>query len=291
MSNPACASVTVTYPGFPAAGAGIANADPAMRVAFFALLHDQDRNTPIRVYARDGAGNEASTGVDTRVFPKPFRQSRIEVPDAFLARVVPEILQHSPTFKVNDPNNLVEAFLAINRDLRRENNAAIAALAAKTSPKLLWDGPFQQLSNTQVESTFADRRTYFHDGKEIDRQVHLGFDLASLAKTPVHASNAGVVVFADFLGIYGNCVVVDHGLGVQSLYGHLSSFEVNVGASVAKGQSLGRSGMTGLAGGDHLHFTTLVGGQPVTPVDWWSKQWVEDRILRKFREAGASKTE
>jgi len=89
------------------------------------------------------------------------------------------------------------------------------------------------------------------------------------------------------VGIYGNCVVVDHGLGVQSLYAHLSSVDVKDGDRVSRDTVLGRSGMTGLAGGDHLHFTMLVHGVQVTPVDWWSRQWVEDRILRKLREAGA----
>ena len=85
------------------------------------------------------------------------------------------------------------------------------------------------MSNSQVESRFADRRTYYFDDKEIDKQVHLGFDLATVQRAPVHASNAGKVVFADFLGIYGNCVILDHGLGVQSLYAHLSTIGVKVG--------------------------------------------------------------
>jgi len=115
--------------------------------------------------------------------------------------------------------------------------------------------------------------------------VHLGFDLASTAQAPVQASNGGRIVFADFLGIYGNCVIVDHGLGLQSLYAHLSSIGVKVGDTVTQGQELGRSGTTGLAGGDHLHFTMLLGGHAITPVDWWSEQWVQDRVLRKLREA------
>jgi murein DD-endopeptidase MepM/ murein hydrolase activator NlpD len=152
---------------------------------------------------------------------------------------------------------------------------------------MLWEGPFAQLTNSQVEASFADQRTYFYAGKEIDRQVHLGFDLAVTANVAIAAANKGTVVYADFLGIYGNTVVVDHGMGLQSLYAHLSSIEVKPGDTVQKGQTVGRSGMTGLAGGDHLHFTMLLNGHPVTPVDWWSQQWVEDRVLRKFREAGA----
>jgi len=277
----------VTYPGFPAAGAGIPAADPALKVAFFALLWDQDLNAPISVFARDAAGNQARANFEYRVFPKPFKKSRIDISDAFLQRVVPEILQHSPGLKVEDPNDLVASFLAINGTLRRQNTEAIAALAKDTSPKISWDGPFTQLTNSQVEASFADQRTYFYGGKEIDRQVHLGFDLAVTANVPVAVANRGTVVYADFLGIYGNTVVVDHGMGLQSLYAHLSSIEVKPGDTVQKGQAIGRSGMTGLAGGDHLHFTMLLNGHPVTPVDWWSQQWMEDRVLRKFREAGA----
>ncbi len=131
---------------------------------------------------------------------------------------------------------MLKGFLEINGNLRKKNNDTIAALAAKSQPKMLWTEAFAPMGNAQVESRFADRRTYFHDDKEIDKQVHLGFDLASLQRAPVHASNAGVVVYADYLGIYGNCVIVDHGLGVQSLYAHLSTIGVKVGDAVTKGQ-------------------------------------------------------
>jgi murein DD-endopeptidase MepM/ murein hydrolase activator NlpD len=150
---------------------------------------------------------------------------------------------------------------------------------------MLWDGPFVQLSNSKVEASFADHRTYVYEGKEVDQQVHLGFDLAVTANVPIAASNRGKVVHADYLGIYGNCVILDHGLGVHSLYAHLSSIGVKPDQIVEKGATIGRSGMTGLAGGDHLHFTMLVHGRAVSPVDWWSRQWMEDRIARKLREA------
>jgi murein DD-endopeptidase MepM/ murein hydrolase activator NlpD len=277
----------LTYPGYPAEAVGITGADPSLKVAFFALLWDQDLSTPISVFARDEAGNESRASFAYRVFPKPFRKSRIEITDAFLQRIVPAILGETPELEA-DSNDLVGSFLKINGELRQKNAETIEAQAVKTSPSMQWEGPFLQLSNTQVEAGFADQRTYFYQGKEIDRQVHLGFDLASLANAPVQASNRGTVLFADYLGIYGNCVIVDHGLGLQSLYAHLSSMDVRPGDVVQKGGQLGRTGMTGLAGGDHLHFTMLLHGQPVTPVDWWSRQWIEDRLMRKFREAGAA---
>jgi murein DD-endopeptidase MepM/ murein hydrolase activator NlpD len=278
----------VEYPGYPAAGAaieGVKLADPALRVAFFALLHDQDRNAPIRLFARDEAGNTARADFDFRVFPKPFKRSRIEVDDKLLDRVVPAILDGTTEVKPEGDN--LAKFLVINSELRQKNNAKIASFAAQTKPELLWRGAvFHPFGNTAVESAFADHRTYVYKGKEVDQQVHLGFDLASYAGTPIVSANRGIVVFADELGIYGNCVIIDHGFGVQSLYGHLSSIEVKAGQTVEKEEQIGRSGMTGMAGGDHLHFTMLVNGHMVNPVEWWDAHWIQDRILRKLRAAG-----
>jgi len=279
----------VEYAGFPASGAGVTNADPSIRIAFFALLHDQGLDTPIAAFARDEAGNQAKATFVDNVFEKPFKKSRIEIDDKFMNKTVPDIVEHSPELKMapppQDSPELLAAFLKVNGDLRRINADQIAALAAKTSPRLLWEGPFVQLGNSQVEARFADRRTYFHNGKEIDRQTHLGFDLAVTAHVPVAAANAGTVLNASWLGIYGNCVIIDHGMGVQSLYGHLMSFDVKVGDTVTRGQEIGRSDSTGLAGGDHLHFTMLVGGRMVNPVEWWDPHWIADRVERKLKEA------
>jgi murein DD-endopeptidase MepM/ murein hydrolase activator NlpD len=273
----------VEYPAF--AGSSVGINDPAIRVAFFVLAFDQDRNTNIMVFARDVAGNQATSNVEHRVFPKPFAKSRIQIDDAFLQRVVPAIAQNTPGANI-DTNDALKGFLTINRDLRRQNNQTIAELAAKTRPEMMWREAFSQLGNTSIESRFADYRTYVYKGDEIDQQVHLGFDLASLQQAPVTASNRGVVVYANYLGIYGNCVIVDHGLGVQSLYAHLSTIDVKEGDTVEKGQTLGRTGTTGLAGGDHLHFTLLVNGVAVNPIEMWDRKWMEDRVFRKIREAG-----
>ena len=273
------------YPGYPAAGArgeGVSISDPALRVAFYALLHDQPVNTPMRVFARDEAGNTARADFDFRTFPKPFKRSRIELDDRFLDRVVPAILE--TTTEVKPEGDMLGKFLVINGELRRKNAEKIASFAKQTSAEMLWGGVvFHPFTNSAVESAFADQRTYLYKGKEVDKQTHLGFDLASIAGKPVVASNAGKVLFAEELGIYGNCVIIDHGMGVQSLYAHLSSIAVQAGETVAKEQELGRSGMTGLAGGDHLHFTMLVNGRMVNPVEWWDTHWIADRILRKLR--------
>jgi murein DD-endopeptidase MepM/ murein hydrolase activator NlpD len=153
---------------------------------------------------------------------------------------------------------------------------------------MLWQDAFQPLINAAIEAKFADFRTYTYAGKEIDKQTHLGFDLAVTQHIPIKASQRGIVVHASYLGIYGNCVIIDHGLGVQTLYGHLSSIGVKVGDKVDKGQQIGISGQTGLAAGDHLHFTVLVNGAPVNPVEWWDPKWMKDRVFRKIMEGGGS---
>jgi murein DD-endopeptidase MepM/ murein hydrolase activator NlpD len=280
----------IEYVGFPAAGAGVTGADPTTKVAFFALLFDQPLNAPIVVFARDEAGNQSKATFMDNAFEKPFKKSRIQLDDKFINRVVPEILERSPELKMQPPadgSDMLPAFLRINGELRKINADEIAAMARKTSADKLWQGPFVQLGNSQVEASFADRRTYIYQGKEVDQQTHLGFDLAVTEHVPVLAANAGVVLNASWLGIYGNCVVIDHGMGVQSLYGHLMSFDVKVGDKVTRGQQIGRSDSTGLAGGDHLHFTMLVGGRMVNPVEWWDPHWISDRVERKLREAGA----
>ena len=277
-----------SYPTYPGSAAGLT--DPALRVGFFAMRWDQDVNTPIVAYARDPGGTEATAPVEHKPFRKVFQQSRIPIDQPFLDRVVPAIASNTPglTVDTTTPEARLQGFLMINGELRKQNAETILELAAKTAPELRFREAFAQMGNSQVESRFADQRTYFFANKQIDKQVHLGFDLATVQRDAVHASNRGEVVFADFLGIYGNCVVVDHGLGVQSLYAHLSSIGVKVGDTVEKGQELGRTGATGLAGGDHLHFTMLLQGTPVNPVEWWDPHWLQDRVFRKITEAGGT---
>ena len=274
------------YPFYPGSAVGIS--DPAVRVGFFALRHDQSVDERISAYARDVAGNEATVALEHRPFVKQFINSKIPIDQNFLDKVVPAIASNTPELKIDTstPEGLLKGFLEINGNLRKKNGDYIASLAAKSQPRMLFTEAFKQMMNSQVESRFADRRTYYFDNKEIDRQVHLGFDLATVQRAPVHAANAGVVVHADYLGIYGNCVIIDHGLGVQSLYAHLSQIGVKVGDTVKKDQEIGRTGSTGLAGGDHLHFTMLVQGVPVNPVEWWDQHWLQDRVFRKVTEAG-----
>jgi murein DD-endopeptidase MepM/ murein hydrolase activator NlpD len=265
------------FPAFPAGPA-----DSALYAALYALPWNLPANTPVTVSAQDEAGNAVSRGLAVDVRARKFPIDTVEIREQFLASKMPELL---PERGQIPPDQLLQAFLTVNRDKRKEAEAMKKKLAEKSNPTPLFEGAFLQPRNTKVFSNFAETRTYRYQGKDVDTQVHLGYDLASVKRSPVPAANSGVVIYAAPLNIYGNTVVIDHGWGLQTLYGHLSTIEVKEGDEVKKGQELGRTGSTGLALGDHLHFEVLIHGVSVTPVEWWDGRWIRDHIGRPLREA------
>ncbi|MGH7314308.1 MAG: M23 family metallopeptidase, partial [Candidatus Rokuibacteriota bacterium] len=249
----------------------------------FALPHDFAGGSPLTVNAQDEAGNTAARGIATEVLPRRFRRETINVTDALLQVKVAELLPQHPAGRP-----LVDGFLAINRDQRRQAEEEKRRLSGTTADRPLWDGAFLQPKNTKVFSNFAETRIYRYQGREIDTQIHFGYDLASIKQASVPAANNGVVVFAGPLTIYGNTIIVDHGLGLMTLYGHLSTIGVKGGERVTRGQEIGRTGTTGLATGDHLHYEVLVHGVSVTPLEWWDAKWVRDRIGAPLANAGVN---
>jgi murein DD-endopeptidase MepM/ murein hydrolase activator NlpD len=264
-------------------GTALAGGGPRDRFALYAVPYTLESPRDIRVVAEDDVGNRTEQSFVDRYFEHPLGHEQLVVSEDFMNKVVPEILSHTPDLA--DQGDLLKNFLQINGELRRRNAAALHELAARSQPQFLWNASFQPQPNAKVMSAFADRRTYLHEGREVDRQDHLGFDLASLRGAAVPASNAGVVLLADYFGIYGNTVVLDHGHGLMTLYAHLSAVDAAAGQTVERGQSIGRTGQTGLAGGDHLHFTVLLHGYPVTPVEWWDAKWIRDRVALKLGSA------
>jgi murein DD-endopeptidase MepM/ murein hydrolase activator NlpD len=246
----------------------------------FGIPYDLETPDAIKLVAQDALGNEARLGFVERWTPRAVGNADIQLNDAFLQKVVPEIASHRP--EVGSTDDLLAAYLKINGELRRKNDQELLDLGAKSRPEFLWNQAFLPFPNGQVMERFAARRTYHYGDKEVDHQTHLGFDLASTQHALVPAANRGVVMVADYFGIYGNTVILDHGYGLMSLYAHLSSIDVKEGQTVERGQRVGISGATGLAGGDHLHFATLVRGVPVTPVEWWDPHWIQDRVSRKL---------
>jgi murein DD-endopeptidase MepM/ murein hydrolase activator NlpD len=269
------------FPGQPLPGS-----DGLSHFALYGVPYNLEDVKRVRLVAEDPLGNRTAVDFVDRFFPDPLHTDTIRLSVEFMEKVVPEIL--AQTTEITDTGDLLKNYLAINGDLRVRNAATLRDLGQRSKGEFLWDGAFLQLPNSKVMSAFADHRTYLFEGREVDTQDHLGFDLASVSSAPVPASNRGIVVMARYFGIYGNTVVLDHGFGLMSLYSHLSSIAVAEGREVQKGEVIGHTGQTGLAGGDHLHFTLLIHGLPVTPLEWWDRAWIRDRVSSKLGSALAS---
>lgn len=261
----------VFFPGY-AAPSGQAG----QRVAIFAVPTDAPRDPPVRVVAEDAAGNRASASWALVVQERALPEADVRLPQSFLEGKARDLAEAQRI----DTSDLVQAFDAVNTKLRAANEARIREVVADTRGERLWTGAFAQLANSQVTSRFAEKRTYYVDGEPVSNATHFGYDLASTSSAPITAASAGRVLYADDLGIYGNCVLIDHGLGVSTLYGHLSRLDVAAGDTVEEGQTLGLSGATGLAGGDHLHFAVLVGTHYVDPLEWWDAEWMRTHVDR-----------
>jgi murein DD-endopeptidase MepM/ murein hydrolase activator NlpD len=258
------------FPGFPLAENRYA--------VYFALPPGLPRDVPFLVRAEDAAGNRGEAHFRPNVKPKPPRRDRIELSDGFLAGVIPYFKDQDPSLQGSD----LEIFLALNRTQRGTDAERIRTLCRASAPERLWSGAFTRMLGKPT-AAFGQERAYYYRGEEVDRQVHLGVDIASLMQSPIPAGNDGLVVFTGPLGIYGETVILDHGCGLFSMYSHMSVVDVSPGASVVKGDILGRTGQTGMAGGDHLHFAMIVQGVFVDPVEWWDPHWIQDNIDLKLK--------
>jgi murein DD-endopeptidase MepM/ murein hydrolase activator NlpD len=257
------------FPGHPLPGGG-----PRDRVTIFAVPRDAPENPSIQAVAVDAAGNRTVASWQTRFKESSFDEIEIRLGPGFLQNKVAELGELLDI----DEGDPVTTFQVINRDERARNEQQIRDIVAASGDEILFEGGFVQMKNSAVTSRFAEHRTYLVDDQEVSEAIHYGYDLASNAAAPIEAANRGLVLFTGDLGIYGATVILDHGLGLTSLYAHLSRIDVEVGEIVPRGATLGLSGATGLAGGDHLHFAIQASGTYVEPKEWWDARWVKDRF-------------
>jgi murein DD-endopeptidase MepM/ murein hydrolase activator NlpD len=262
------------FPGF----AGQVKDHPDHFLAFFAHPYNAPPDARPMLVATDKAGNTRELRLAYELKNVRYKKSTLAISDGFLQNKVVPLLADAAA-RQGAPKDV---FVAVNKRMRKENEDRIVAVTTKVTPSMLWKGAFAQLSNSKVEANFADARTYTYNGETIDTAYHLGYDLSVTKHYPVEAANSGTVTFTGDLGIYGNTVIIDHGLGLFTLYGHLSSIDVKEGDTVAKRQALGKTGETGLAAGDHLHFGVYLDGVAVLPVEWWDQKWIDENIVPKL---------
>ena len=268
------------FPGFK----GVVKGQPEQYFAFFAHPYDAAPEARPALVATDKAGNTREVRVAYELKGQKYRKSTIALTDAFLQNKVAPLLADVAARQAAP----ADMFKAVNQKVRKDNEDRITAVTSKATPKPLWNGAFVQLSNSKVEANFADQRTYTYKGEALDNAYHLGYDLSVTKHYPVEAANSGTVAFSGDLGLYGNTVILDHGLGLFTLYGHLSSIDVKPGDNVEKRQVIGKTGETGFAGGDHLHYGVYLAGVAVLPVEWWDAKWIDDNVAPKLEGQAAS---
>lgn len=248
--------------------------------AFVALPLDAPAALQAEIVARAGVGNEAKQSISLRLSSKRWRHDNIKLSENFLSQVAAK-------FPEADQGELLKTFLEVNQKKRQANHEKVRQVCATSQPQPLWTGTFQRFQGKPM-ARFGDQRTYVWQKRNVDEQVHQGEDLASLLNSPVPAANNGVVVLSEPLGIYGNTVILDHGMGVFSMYSHLSRVDVKTGERLEKGKPVGLTGTTGLAVGDHLHYSVLVHGYFVNPVEWWDAHWFKDQVEKVWTQTAAA---
>jgi hypothetical protein len=247
MPRPAaCGSASISFPAFPARS----RTSPTTCFVFFAHPYDTPPGTRAVLVSTDKAGNTREMPLAYELKDVKYRKSTIALSDSFLQNTV-SALARDPALRQGSAKDL---FVAVNKNLRKENEDRIAAVTKKASPSMLWKGAFSQLSNSKVEANFADLRTYVYKGEAIDTAYHVGYDLSVTKRYPVEAANSGSGGPRRGPRHLRQHRDLDHGLGLFTLYSHLSAIDVKVGEPIEPKQILGRTGETGLAGGDHLHY-------------------------------------
>jgi murein DD-endopeptidase MepM/ murein hydrolase activator NlpD len=241
-----------------------------------------------RIVAVDKAGNRKSVTIPFEKNYKEYKVSRIGLSDRFLNGKIAEIaLEDENASRVQGK---LARFKAVNEGMRLKNEKLIHDKTAKATPVDFgrWRlKAFYPLKSAKRVASFGDERHYYYHDKnrDVSGSWHMGYDLASVRHAPIRSSNPATVVFAGYNGIYGNMPILDHGFGLYTLYGHCSQILVSPGERVAAGQVIAKTGKTGLALGDHLHFGMLVQGVEVLPMDWMKQNWISSHIDRVLERA------
>jgi murein DD-endopeptidase MepM/ murein hydrolase activator NlpD len=251
---------------------------PEYFLAFFAHPYNTGEAERATLVASDKAGNTREMKLAYELKNVKYKKSTIPISDEFIQNKVTPLLNDVGA-RQGSPKDV---FVKVNKELRKENEDRIKAITEKSTDSMLWKDAFAQLSNSKVEANFADARTYVYKNETIDNAYHLGYDLSVTKHYPAEAANSGVVAFVGDLGIYGNTVIIDHGLGLFTLYSHLSFIDVKVGDQIKRQQPLGKTGETGLAAGDHLHYGVYLHGLAILPVEWWDEKWIRDNVEPKL---------
>ncbi len=241
-----------------------------------------------KIVAKDEAGNVTKARLGFFLKSRKYRISYLQAKERFINGKIADLAEDEP--ELTKDLSPTEKLKFINETYRTKNDTLIKEMTSKVDHNRIETfnlHPFYPLKNGKVVGSFGDHRYYWYKNKEniISESYHLGIDLASVRMDDIIISNPGVVVFANYNGIYGNNLIVYHGLGLYTVYGHCSTLLKKRGDLVEAGEVGAKTGATGLALGDHLHFSTMVQGIFVRPAEWMDSKWIQANITDVIENA------
>lgn len=242
-----------------------------------------------KIVAIDKASNNTMVHIPFYIKNKKYATSYIQATDMLIDGKVAAIV--SKDSRLSDMASKLEKFAGVNEGVRAENEHLISSVGAVIATDMITDWkifPFYPLKNGAKVASYGDLRHYYYDTKTkaiISTSDHVGIDLASNKEAPIISSNNGKVVYSSDNGLYGKMPMIDHGLGLYTLYGHCSKIVKHKGSIVKAGDIVANSGTSGLALGDHLHFGILVQGNEVAPEEWMDSNWIKLNIDDVFAKA------
>jgi len=258
-------------------------------IALIAWPMDISTFSRVNLMVIDKAENKTITKVPFYIQKKIVKQDNIQLTEKFIKNVSANVLEQSfePV-----PEDMKEIFVYSNTVLRDKNIQTIEQSVTKNASIDRVDSfdinAFKRLRGSKTVAGYGDKRHYYLNGEKINEAWHLGIDWASVKKAPVRTSNEGKVIFKNYLGLYGNTIIIDHGMGLSTLYAHTSSQHVEVGENISKHKKIANTGSTGAVFGDHLHFGVLIQGVEVNPIEWMDNNWIKVRITDVIEKAKQS---
>jgi murein DD-endopeptidase MepM/ murein hydrolase activator NlpD len=250
-------------------------------VSLIAWDIDIEEFKKVNLIACDKANNKTIVKIPFYIQPLKVKKDTINITPHFIQSVSSNVLEQS---EETIPENLKDRFIKQNKYLREKNIKFLRDFVSTHNDMTQINDfniqPFKRLKGSRTVSKYAERRTYLYNNEKIDEAWHLGIDWASIKKAPIRASNNGKVIYNDYLGIYGNTIIIDHKMGLSSLYAHISSSNVQVGDIIKARKKIAKTGSTGAVMGDHLHFGILIQGIEVNPLEWMDKHWIKTNITK-----------
>lgn len=273
-------------------GKAVYSLTPFYKENYYAALIPWDINikfdefTQVTLVASDKAGNFTKTKIPFYIQEFKEKHDDIKISDRFIEGVSKNVLAQMGESIPDSPKDI---FIKQNNELRAKNVETIRQIALKyVGKEFVSDfniNAFKRLRGSRTAAGYGERRSYFYNGEKIDEAWHLGMDWASIKKASIKTTNSGNIIFNQYLGIYGNTLMIDHGLGLVSLYAHTTNQFVTDGENVRSNTKIATTGISGAVLGDHLHFGVVVQGIEVNPIEWMDRNWIKTRIFDIINDA------